>query len=149
MTPGVLTFSPFNITDGSGSHLITQGYLSAFTVGSVNVPCFDFGTAEAIVGPTCMAGANPPNGDYFGFNFFPLSFGDISQPGTYSTQSDQYFVFGGIENNNLDVFGRGNLTLTVTETPEPTMAPAVAFGVGLMLLRLWRNPFCQAKELLS
>jgi hypothetical protein len=135
LAPGALSFAPFTVTDSEGDHTITQGSAGTLTESNVNYLCLDFGSANAVIGPGCTAGANPPNDAvYFALNFYPLPASDMDQVGVYSIASDQYFVFGGIEDGSFDVFARGNMTLTVTQTPEPSTIPTVCVAVGCLLL---------------
>jgi hypothetical protein len=125
-------FTPFSITDAEGSHLITQGNSSIFTTGGTSSLCLDFGTADSVIGPGCNAGGSTPNEVYFAFNFYPFPISDMDQPGVYTITSDQYFVLGGEEDGN-DVYARGDITLTVTETPEPSTTPVIAVALGYLL----------------
>jgi hypothetical protein len=132
---GAFSFTPFNVVEGSNTESITQGYADVIDLSGTDYMCFAFGTANAFLGPGCSAGVNnPPLSLFLGFNFFPLPASSMNVPGTYNTSSDQFLDWGGTDPAFPNgVFGRGNMSLTITATPEPSSRTIVFAGLVSLL----------------
>jgi hypothetical protein len=108
-------FGPFTIGDGINSWAITQD-VTSFSLPTTGDFCF--ATAGTILnsgGGGCTASYNPPDG------FFEVTFinGLPSTTGTFTSNFGGSFYTPAGVSEALNV-GTGDLTLTVSEVPEPS-----------------------------
>ncbi len=134
LADGLLSFTPFSVVENGNTELITQGSTGVFDYFGTDVRCFVFGTANAALGPgNCGIGVDElsPLSLFLGFNFVPIPASSMTNAGTYTTQSDQFVGWGGTDPAFPNgVFGRGNMTLTITEAPEPATGSLTFAGLG-------------------
>ncbi len=136
VTSGPLSIAPFAVIEGAHTQTITQGSTGLVDVSGTDIRCFVFGTANAVIGPGgCDIGVNLSTLSLFlAFNFTPLPASSMNGLGTYTTSNDQFLVWGGTDPDFPNgVFGRGNMSLTISQVPEPSSAVLVLSDFAVLL----------------
>jgi hypothetical protein len=139
LADGLLSFTPFDVVENGNTELITQGSTGVIDYSGTDVRCFVFGTANATIGPgNCDVGVTgPPLSLFLGFNFVPIPASSMNSPGTYTTESDQFLIWGGTDPDFPNgVFGRGNMSLTISAVPEPSSRSLILAALGFAILAM-------------
>ncbi|MBC7927965.1 MAG: hypothetical protein H7039_20155 [Bryobacteraceae bacterium] len=143
-----LALTPFTLTDGVNSWMMTRGKADVADSAGLNLGCFTFGTAFAFLGSgggmfgSCSIGVGGPGFEQGAFAF-NIDGGLPSAPGTYAarsffgsfnTPSGFEYIGGPTTLTSLDT-GIMSLTISHVSIPEPTSLSLMALALPLLYAR--------------
>jgi hypothetical protein len=130
-------FSPFDVTDGVNTLLMTQD-LVGFSTSPVVRGCFGFGSVNALLSAGGCGGGRQGTdpGGYFSVGFagsLPVTLGQPITADYFG--GNLYFTSTATPINRTT----GSMTLTISAVPEPSSIALVCSGMALWGFMVWRR----------